>query len=33
MQIIQLYKNWLSYDTEFPASTPFQPYVSLYCYI
>ena len=31
MQIIELYKNWLSYDMEVCLSTPFQPYVSFYC--
>ena len=31
MQIIELYKNWLSYDMEVHLSTPFQSYVCCYC--
>ena len=30
MQIIELHKNYLSYDTEVHLFTLFQPYVSFY---
>ena len=31
MQIIELYKNYLSYDTEVHLSTPFKLYACFHC--